>query len=346
MCAENEPAHGVAIIGCGDMGRAHARAWKERTDSRVAAVFDLDSGRADAMASDTGATACDSWQAAVETDAVTMVSICTPICFHAEMAIYAAKHGRHVLTEKAIALTLEDADAMIEAAADAGVKMVVDYQHRTFPVHRTWRWLIQNGILTGPLFIRLEDVRGIRPKTAMHRSSMNGGPIIDMAGHFFDMVRYYTGAEPVRVTAHGHCLGRTKTELKEFDDLAPDAAEMLVEYTNGHVLSAYVNWGLPSGHPGRTHMCITAADAVSCPVSDKLSVRYSNREVLYDHVPGMTGTAGRVEDLVCAAVNDTPPEVAGEDGRIALAVCLAALESIETGKTVDLAGVLYSEETG
>jgi len=337
MSTTNDQSHGVAILGCGDMGNAHATAWKNRKDSRVLAVFDIDSERATAMAADTGAAVCEFWQAAVETDGVTMVSICTPICFHAPMAVYAATCGRNVITEKAIALTLEDADAMIKAAANAKVKLVVDYQHRTFPEHRTWRHLIQKDVLTGPLFIRFEDIRGIRPKTAMHRTSINGGPIIDMAGHFFDMVRYYTGAEPVRVTALGHCFGQAKPELKAYDDLAKDAAEILVEYTNGHVLSVYVNWGLPAGHPGRTQMCVTSADAVSVPVSGRISVRYTDREVLYDAVPGTVGTAGRVEDLVHAVVNNTRPEVAGEDGRKALAVCLAALESIETGKTIYLA---------
>jgi 1,5-anhydro-D-fructose reductase (1,5-anhydro-D-mannitol-forming) len=319
------------------MGRIHATAWRAREDSRVRAVFDVDTGRAEAVARDTGATLCRSWQAAIQTDGVNVVSICTPICFHAEMAIVAATHGRHVLTEKAIALTLDDADAMIQAAADAGVTLVVGYQHRTFPEHRTWRSLIRDRVLSGPLFIRFEDVRGIRPKVAMHRKSMNGGPVIDMAGHFVDLVRYYTGAEPVRVTAQGHCFGRAKPELKEFDDLAVDAAEIVVEYTQGHVLSAYVNWGLPSGHPGRTQTCITSADAVSVPVSGKVSVRQKDREILYDPVPGTAGTAGRIADLVDAVTHHTRPEVAGEDGRIALAVCLAALESIDTGKAVELA---------
>jgi predicted dehydrogenase len=195
---------------------------------------------------------------------------------------------------------------------------------------------LRNGILAGPLLIRFEDTRSIRPKTAMHRTSMNGGPVIDMAGHFFDMVRFYTGCEPIRVTAHGHCFGRGKPELEPFDDLAVDAAEILVEYTGGHILSACVNWGLPTGNPGRQQMCITTSEAVSVPAGDGISVRYADREVIYDPVPGIGGTAGRVEDLVTAIAGDARPEVAGEDGRIALAVCLAAMQSIEEGRTVEI----------
>ena len=337
MAGAQPTTHGVAILGCGDMGRQHAAAWQARSDASVVAVFEFAQPRAQALAAETGAVVCPSWQAAIETDGVTMVSVCTPICHHAAMTIHAARCGRHILTEKAIALTLADADAMIAAAAEAGVKLVVDHQHRTFPEHRTWRALIQRGVLAGPLFIRFEDARGIRPKTAMHRRSLNGGPVIDMAGHYFDMVRYYTGAEPVRVSAHGHCFGQARPELDAFDDLAIDAAEILVEYTGGHVLSVNVNWGLPMGHPGRSQMAITSADVVSVPAAGRISVRHRDREELYDPVPGVAGTAGRVADLVTAVTTGARPEVAGEDGRVALSVCLAALEAIATGRTVELA---------
>ena len=336
MTAKPSTSHGVAILGCGAMGGVHAEAWSSRDDARVLSVFDVDRTRADALAAKTGASACASWQEAIETDDVTMVSVCTPICFHADMTIHAARHGCHILCEKAMALTLEAADAMIEAAATAGVTLVIGFQHRANPYYRTWQSLIEREILSGPLFIRLEDVRGVRPKTAMHRQGLNGGPIIDMAGHHFDLVRYFTGAEPVRVTAAGHCYGRSKPELAAFDDLAVDAAEILVEYSDGHILSCCINWGLPAGHPGYTNAQITSADVVSKKCDDRISVRRANEETLYDCIPGTEGTKVRVNDLVAAAVNDTRPEVAGEDGRIALAVCLAALKSIETGQTVEL----------
>jgi len=337
MTGKGSAARGVAVLGCGDMGRAHAAAWQEREDSRVVAVFDPDRERAEAMAAGTGAEVCESWQAAIEKPGVQAVSICTPICFHAGMAGHAAKHGRHVLTEKAIALTLEDADSMIAAAAAAGVKLVVAYQHRTFPQHRTWRSLVQRGILEGPLHVRFEDIRSIRPKPAMHRRSMNGGPVIDMAGHHFDLLRYFTGGEPLRVTAHGHCFGASKPELRNIEDPAVDAAEILVEYTGGHVLSTYINWGLPAGYPGSFSASVRTAEVVSVPVKDGIAVRRGENEELCETVPGLTGTAGRVEDLVSAIEADARPEVAGEDGRKALEVCLAALESIATGKTVELA---------
>ncbi len=329
--------YGVAVIGCGAMGGAHAAAWSARDDARILSVYDPDTARMAALAERTGAAPASSWQAAIETDGVDMVSVCTPICFHAEMTIHAAACGRHVLTEKAIALTLEDADAMIAAAEENAVKLVVAYQHRAAPPHRTWRRLVRDGVLAGPLFIRLQDVRGIRPKTAMHRISENGGPVIDMAGHYFDLVRFFTGAEPLRVSAQGHCFGRGRPQLAAFDDIAIDAAEILVEYTDGHVLSTCVNWGLPWGHAGRGEEYIVSRDTVSTMAAEnRVAVRYADREVIYDPEDAPSGTAVRVADLVEAVANDTRPDVAGEDGRVALACCLAALESIETGRTVTL----------
>lgn len=83
-------------------------------------------------------------------------------------------------------------------------------------------------------------------------------------------------------------------------------------------------------------MCITNAETVATPASGRMSVRYNDREVLHEYVKGVSGTAGRIEDLVHAVGHDMRPEVAGEDGRTALSVCLGALESIETGKCVNL----------
>ncbi len=84
-------------------------------------------------------------------------------------------------------------------------------------------------------------------------------------------------------------------------------------------------------------MCISSPEVVSVPLDNRISVRHKDREELYDPVPGIEGTAKRIDDLVRSTEDKTRPEVAGEDGRVALAVCLAALQSIESGKTEPLA---------
>ena len=89
---------------------------------------------------------------------------------------------------------------MQAAASDAGVQMSISYQYRGRSKYCKLRELVDSGQIKGPLLARFVDCREVRPKTAMHRTSENGGPVIDMAGHYFDLMHYITGAEPASVT--------------------------------------------------------------------------------------------------------------------------------------------------
>src|SRR4051812_27094480 len=93
----------ICIIGCGDMGGQHAAAWKARSDCKVAAVFDPDESRRQQVAHTTGAAAYASLEQAIAHPKISIVSICTPVNFHAEAAILAAHKGKHILCEKPIA---------------------------------------------------------------------------------------------------------------------------------------------------------------------------------------------------------------------------------------------------
>ncbi len=328
----------VAIIGCGGMGANHAIAWQDEAGATIAAVFDPDAERAKALANKTGARVCTTAEQAVVEAGVDMVSVCTPICFHADVSCLAMAHGRHVLCEKAMALTLADADRMIAASEANNVKLCISYQHRSQPDYAAYQQLVQAGAFGGPVFARFVDTREVRPKLAMHRKSMNGGPVLDMAGHFFDLMRFFTGMEPQTVYARGHVFGADKPRLAGIDDPAVDAAEILVDFEKGHVLSVCVNWGMPEGHPGVTRSELVGPVLLARPAEHGAEAVFADRtETVQAPADAPRGVAARVRDLVTAIETDTQPEVAGADGRKALAVCLGALESIETGAVVEVA---------
>ncbi len=327
----------VALIGCGMMGRTHARIWAAREDSRVVAVFDPDGERAAKLADQSGARVCSSWTEAVELDGVNVVDICTPVCLHAEIAVGAAERGRHVITEKPVALDLESADAMIAAAEAAGVRLAVSYQYRGRARNRLYREMISGGRYGEPLFFRFVDVREVRPKLAMHRRSMNGGPVIDMAGHFFDLVRFLTGEEPVTVCARGQVFGAGKPRLAGVEDLAVDTAEITVGYSGGHTLSAFVGWGMPEGTGTITEEIFCGPDCVTRFTDGRL-VASRGKEFEAIDILGESEdpVASRIDDLREAILTGRDPEVSGREGRIALSVSLAALESIRSGRVVEL----------
>lgn len=326
----------VCVIGCGDMGRQHAAVWSAREDARVVSVADPLEDRRTHLAQSAGAVAYASNEDAILHDGVNVVSICTPVCFHSEIGCFAAKHGRHVLCEKPLTLTLEQADAVIACAKENGVCLSTSLQYRGFPRCVRYHEMFKEGAFGGPIFVRFADVREVRPKIAMHRQSMNGGPIVDMAGHYFDVMRYITGEEPVRVYAQGHILGAGKQRLAGIDDLAIDAATIDVTMTGGHVLSVFVNWGMPEGYAGYGDEFIAGPALSVRPVGGKLEVLSAGSTELIELGLALPGPTVRVNSLVAAIRGEGPIEVSGEDGRVALRVSLAALESIGSNSVVEL----------
>jgi predicted dehydrogenase len=326
----------VAIIGCGDLGTQHAKVWKARSDSKVVAVYDVLADRSKKLAEEYEAKACASLREAIVDSDVNIVSVCTPVVDHPDIACLAMDHGRHVLCEKPIALTVAEAERMIARAKKKKVKLVVGYQYRGNPRYIKYRDIFKAGTFGGPIFFRYTDMREARPKIAMHRKSMNGGPIIDMAGHIFDLMRFITGEEPVRVFAHGHVFGDRRPRLKEVDDFAIDAAEITVEYSGGHVLTTLIHWSLPEKHPGCGGEEIVGPDLIVRRVDKKVEARFIDYTTIYDIPDAPPGPTVRVNDLINAIENNCEPEISGEAALIALRVSLAALESIATKKLVSL----------
>lgn len=327
----------VCIVGCGDMGRNHANCWKLRDDAQVMAVCDPIEERRVKMADETGATPYPAYREAVLHEGVNVVSVCTPVCFHSEISVLAADNKRHVLCEKPLALTLDQADAAIEAARRNGVLLSTSFQCRGFVRHPKTRSMIRDGEFGGPVFARFTDIRSVRPKPAMHRRSENGGPVIDMAGHYFDLMRWLTGEEPVSVFARGQIFGRGKPSLAEVEDFAVDAADMTVEMTGGHVLNVMVNWGLPEGFGAISEELIVGPEMSLHTVKGRTEVRRGGDPEVWEAPQGdPPGSSVRINDMAESIHEGREPEVTGEDGRVALAVSLAALESIETGEVVRL----------
>jgi len=324
----------VAIIGCGDMGRQHASAWRLREDATIVAVYDILPGRAEALAKETGAVACGSRDEALLM--ANFVSVCTPINTHAQIAIAAMKKKCHVLGEKAMAFSEAEAKAMIATARKTGVVLGTSHQYRGCPKFQRFRALIREGALgKGPLFVRFTDAREVRPKLAMHDKAQNGGPIVDMCGHYFDLMRFYTGEEAASVYACGHVFGKGKEKLKSIppSQLAYDAAEITVTYTGGHILSIFANWGMPEKHPGSAVEEIWGPEGMARSIGDQVEVVYADRTIRYAAKGNPVGPAVRIADLIDTIEGrKDKPEIAGEDGLAALRVCLAAIKSIETGK--------------
>jgi myo-inositol 2-dehydrogenase/D-chiro-inositol 1-dehydrogenase/scyllo-inositol 2-dehydrogenase (NAD+) len=333
---------GVCIAGCGDMGTRHAGGWARLQSAEVVAVVDTDEERAEALARTWG---LDTWytdyRLAMAQEGVDLVSVCVPTCSHPEISIFAAEHGQHVLCEKPIALTLDEAEAMIAAARRNRVKLGVGFMRRHSNVLPALRDLLAAGELGRPVMYHARDARGIRPKREMHDARANGGPIIDMGVHLFDLWSYILDTEPVAVFATGLKLAQGRPQLAHIDDIAYDTATIQVRYQSGDTGTFVVSWGLPpevnpDGVPDEI-MGPRGLARASYALNQQ-QVDLMNEGGMWETVASSDEDMYEVEIARFAAwvLNDRPFPTGGTEGLAALRVALAALESVQTGRAVSI----------
>jgi UDP-N-acetyl-2-amino-2-deoxyglucuronate dehydrogenase len=198
----------LALIGCGRISRTHLDALARIPEIALVAVCDADRSRAEEVAAPRGIPAYDSIDAMLSGTAgaaVDVVSICTPSGLHAEHGIAAARAGKHVITEKPMALTLEQADALVSACDSAGVQLFVVKQNRLNPPIRLLRRAVDRGRF-GRLYMANVTVRWQRPQEYYDAEqwrgtwALDGGAIMNQASHYVDLLQWLMG-EPRRVMA-------------------------------------------------------------------------------------------------------------------------------------------------
>lgn len=302
------------------------------------------------MAGHYNANAYSDWQSAIAHKNVQVVSVCTPARYHRDISVYAASNGIHVLCEKPMALTLSEADDMIQAATDNAVQLVICHQYRGLSRYRTIKQLIDNHELGSPVYIRFMEMREVRPKLAMHTESLSGGPIHDMSGHLFDLARYFTGCNAVSVSAIGGIFGKDKPRLAGIDKLGIDTADIQLRMEQGHCVNIAINWGLPEGTPSYSHESFYGPHGVVYTQNHKqldinLGELSEHTEVILKNGAGTRSIACEsdddgpkvcVADLVSAINTGKSGEFNAKDAREALKMILASLESIRSGASVEL----------
>ena len=185
-------------LGVAGLGRAFSVMLPTFADPRVALVAGADPRREarDRFAADSSARACATVEELCADPAVEVVYVATPHQFHARHAILAARHGKHVLVEKPMALTLEDCAAMIAAAQAAKVKLIVGHSHSfDAPILRT-RELIASGAFGAVRMINAFNYTDFlrRPRRPEELdTTQGGGAVFNQAAHQVDIVRLLGG---------------------------------------------------------------------------------------------------------------------------------------------------------
>ena len=143
----------IGLIGGGNITNTHARAARAIAGVEIAAIYGTNADKVTALCREYGATPYHDFDAFLGHRPMELVAIGSPSGLHASQGIAAARRGLHVLTEKPIDITTERADALIEAAQRAGVKLGVMFQDRLKPGIRRLKQSLDTGMIGKPLFI-------------------------------------------------------------------------------------------------------------------------------------------------------------------------------------------------
>lgn len=241
----------IGLVGTGYIGRCHAIAYAQaptlfplKGKLQLEYLAEINQALADQKAQEFGfARATDDWRKLVADPNVDVVDICTPNFLHKEIALEAIKYGKHVYSEKPLALTAADAKEMVEAAKKAGVKTLVGFNYIKNPTTKLARQIIQNGEIGEVVHFygtHNEDYLA-NPNTPIdwhcYKAKAGLGTLGDLAAHIVNMAHYLVGEEIVSVVGD---MQTVITERPNPQNLAEkvkveneDQATALLRFANG-----------------------------------------------------------------------------------------------------------------
>jgi predicted dehydrogenase len=228
----------VLVVGCGNMGASHARAYHRMPEFEIAGLVSRGPMSRGALSKELGGLPqFGDYRKALRTTRPDVVSINTYPETHGPFARAAIDAGCHVFCEKPLATTVEEAQAVVDAARAGRRKLVVGYILR---VHPAWTRFIEIARTLGkPLVMRMNlNQQSHGPAWNWHRNLMDSmSPLVDCGVHYVDVMCQMTGARPVRVSAIGARLT---------DDLKPgmyNYGQLQVAFEDGSVGWYEAGWG-------------------------------------------------------------------------------------------------------
>lgn len=338
---------GWAIISTGlHPDNKIAPAINAARDQELVAVYSRDRGRAETFAQKHGARAAyDSLDALLQDSRVEAVFIASPNSLHCRHTLQAAQAGKHVLAEKPMATTLEDAIAMVRGCREAGVKLASGYHLRTHPGHILARRLIAEGTLgrvalaQGQWGFGVRGQEGPPPRLGLREwwddPEMIGGASTMMGTgvHVIDLLRFLLGQEVIEVSA----ITDGQTQQRPLEQLAA----MSMRFDGGTIATVCCGRLLPDsrndfavyGSHGRITGRATLWEAFQGRV-EVVSETVNRTEVYSAEYLG--NFVAELEDFHQAIEEDRQPAATGLDGLRLVQVTLAMVQSARDGRTVKI----------
>jgi inositol 2-dehydrogenase len=330
---------GVAAIGVGTMGRRHAENLRRNVpEAHLVAVMDTDRERAERAAAELEVDSFyDTLEPVLERKDVQAVVIASPGKFHAEGIEAAAAAGKHILCEKPLALTMEEADRALAAAAKAGVSLQLGHMRRYDPGYVDARRRIEAGEIGDPVIFKSIGRDREPPPISYFQAGLNGMLFLDSSLHDFDLARWLMADEVAEVQAYAGVL--VFPELAECRDV--DSGVVNLRFARGAIGNVESFRHARYGYDIRTEIVGsqgTLLVGAGSRTPRRLLTAAGASHDLVGHFLERFADAYREEmrDFVETVLQEREPRVTGEDGQRALAVALAAERSYRESRAISL----------
>jgi UDP-N-acetyl-2-amino-2-deoxyglucuronate dehydrogenase len=352
----------TALVGCGKVGGIHAEVLAALPESDFVAVCDASRERAEVFAARFGAAAFDDLDALLRAAEPEAIVVATPHPLHAGPTIQAARAGVHVLVEKPLAASLEDADAMLEAARAAGVRLGVVSQRRFYEPVLRMKEAIDAGKIGRPalgliLMFNWRDEAYYRSDPWRGRwETEGGGVLVNQSPHHLDLLRWFMG-DVAEVSGAWANLNHPYIEVE-------DTAVATLRFRDGGLGSIVVSLAQRPGLYSKIHVHGTNGASVGVetdrgatfvagmsapdepPLIDLWTIpgeegRLAEFEAVdRARFAGVNATthyhALQVQDFLCAVREGRPPLATGDDGRAVVELFTAIYRSDRERRAIPL----------
>ncbi len=348
-------SYGFGVIGAGMIGNFHADAIKQLSNGKLVAVCDNTPGTAETFAEKHGCQAEVDVEKFLSRDDIDVVTICTPSGTHADLAIAAAKHGKHCIAEKPLDITLEKIDAAIEAHEKAGTKLGGVFNVRFMPTARLFKKAVDEGrfgkltfgMAYGPWWRDQDyyDKGGWRGTWKLD----GGGALMNQGIHTIDLLQWLMG--PIkRVEAMMATIAHERIEVE-------DTGVAALEFANGALGTIACTTSMWPGHFRIVE--VSGTDGTVAMADQNFffwqfrQQQAQDEEVLKNYLEfpavsmgasnpsaGMTADGHRdnFASFLAAVDANRRPEIDGTEARKAVEIILAVYESARTRKVVEIGG--------
>src|SRR5688572_30706351 len=207
----------VAVVGCGRISRNHFDAIEKINGLELAAVCDIVGERARAAGERYGVPSFESFDEMLASVRSDVVALCTPSGMHPRHGVLAARAGKHVVCEKPMAISLEDADELVRECDAAGVQLFVVKQNRLNPAIQLLKRAIDRERF-GRIYLANTTVRWTRPQEYYDQApwrgtwEFDGGAIMNQASHYVDLIQWLVGPVESVVAKTATLARRIETE--------------------------------------------------------------------------------------------------------------------------------------